>query len=162
MIRFNTEQLRLFSRAVTKKLFSLCTLLATLVVASPPESLQKIDPEPLTGSEIIMAFANVRDIAQVQDVAKTSAVNTWCANGHFISRWRNDKSSGVVTGTWRVKDDLRCITIQTGLVSREGKESCNPIFRSGKKYYTYNSDGSVHGIHELFALSDASCQVGND
>ena len=161
MTIFNAEPLRLFSRAVTEKLLCLCILLSSLALADPAETLQKTKPVPLTGKEIRQAFANVRDVAQVQDEARTGAVNTWCANGHFISRWRNDKASGVVTGTWRVKDDLRCITIQTGLVSRAGKESCNPIFRSDKKYYTYNSDGSVHGIHELFALSDASCEVGN-
>ncbi|MFK8048380.1 MAG: hypothetical protein AB8B81_08105 [Halioglobus sp.] len=106
----------------------------------------------LTDEEIIRAFSDVRDNAEVQDVAKTRAVNSWYADGRFISRWNNGVDSGEVTGTWRVENDLRCVTISSGLPQRHGQESCGPVYRRGSKYLSVNSDGSIHGIHTLSPL----------
>ncbi|MFK7976407.1 MAG: hypothetical protein AB8C02_09745 [Halioglobus sp.] len=107
----------------------------------------------LTGSEIVHAFSNVRDDAEVQDTAATRAVNYWHADGRFFNRWHNGEASGEVSGTWRVENNLRCITILTGLSERLGQESCRPVFRRGTQYLSFNGDGSIHGIHTLSPLS---------
>lgn len=136
---------------------TLLVFICLLTVTSPLVASDKAIPVQLTGEKITQTFANVRDHAEVQDSAKTRAENTWCANGQFISRWRNAKNSGVVTGTWRVKEDLRCITILSGVESRIGKESCSPVFKSGSKYLSKNQDGTIHGIHTLSSLQGSSC-----
>lgn len=106
----------------------------------------------LSGEEILQAFNDVRDDAKVQDAAGTRAVNYWYADGRFVSRWNNAVDSGEVAGTWRVENDLRCITISSGLAQRIGQESCGPVFRRGNTYLSFNPDGSVHGIHTLSPL----------
>ncbi|MCX2983146.1 hypothetical protein EYC98_19975 [Halieaceae bacterium IMCC14734] len=131
--------------------------LVVAVLAVPGKSQNKLAeldglPVQLSGQEILEAFANVRDDATVQDAAETRAVNYWYADGRFVNRWSNDKDSGSVIGSWRVKGDLRCITIISGLPDRLGQESCNPVFRRGNDYMSFNADGSVHGIHALSAL----------
>ena len=110
----------------------------------------------LSDTEILRAFSDVRDDAEVQDAASTRAVNYWYADGRFISLWNNGIDSGEVTGTWRVENNLRCITISAGLPERIGEESCNPVFRRGDKYVSFNSDGSIHGIHTLSPLLQSS------
>ena len=109
--------------------------------------------EQLSTAAIIQAFNNVRDEAQVQDAAGTSAVNHWYADGRFSNRWRNTAGSGEVTGRWRAADDQRCVTILSGLPAREGKETCSPVYRRGDRYLSLNPDGSIHGIHTLTPLT---------
>ena len=111
---------------------------------------------PLDGEEILQAFADVRDDAKVQDAAGTRAVNHWYTDGAFVSLWSNGVDSGEVTGTWRVENDMRCITISTGLPQRVGKESCGAVFRRGSEYLSFNPDGSIHGIHTLSPLKAPS------
>ena len=106
----------------------------------------------LSSDEILQAFTDVRDDAEVQDTARTRAVNHWLADGRFTNRWSNGEASGEVTGIWRVENDRRCIAITKGLPQSIGQESCGPVFRRGDKYVTFNSDGSIHGIHTLSPL----------
>ena len=103
----------------------------------------------MSGKEISQTFSNVRDDAVVQDTARTTAVNHWHANGVFTNHWRNQDNSGKVTGRWRVANNLRCITIESGLPERRGQETCNPVLRLDDKYITVNQDGSPHGVHVL-------------
>ena len=103
----------------------------------------------LVTSEIRAAFANVRDDARVQDAAGTRAVNVWHADGHFVNNWHNAGGSGEVRGRWRAHDNMRCITIESGLEDRIGVESCKPMYRLGEDYYSVNPDGTVHGVHRL-------------
>ena len=114
------------------------------------------ETQQLNNQQILDAFADVRDDAEVQDAAGSRAVNYWYASGRFVSAWRNGTSSGEVSGTWQVKNDQRCIVITAGLPERVGKESCNPVFRRGSQYFSFNSDGTVHGIHTLSALQQPS------
>lgn len=51
-------------------------------------------------------------------------------------------------------NDKRCVTILTGLPSRQDKEFCNAIYNHGDWYFTQNPDGSVHGIHQLSPMKD--------
>ena len=151
------------SRNILQKLLSSLRFLCVAALASFPSALAQTDfseslnsPEEtaiqLSNEEIFQAFADVRDDAEVQDVARTRAVNSWYADGRFISRWNNGVDSGEVTGTWRVKNDLRCVTIFAGLPQRLGQESCGAVYRRGSKYLSVNSDGSIHGIHTLSPL----------
>lgn len=110
----------------------------------------------LSGEQIVRDFADVRDDAKVQDAAGTTAVNHWYADGRFVNRWSNGKDSGEVTGTWRVENNQRCVTIATGLPEREGQESCGPVFQRGSDYLSFNPDGSIHGIHRLSPLRQAT------
>lgn len=143
------------------RFFCLASLLIS-PLAMTETKLPKIlsEPEapaiPLDGEEILQAFADVRDDAKVQDAAGSRAVNLWYTDGTFISRWSNGVDSGEVTGTWRVENDMRCITISTGLPQRVGKESCAAVFRRGSEYLSFNSDGSIHGIHTLSSLKRPS------
>jgi len=109
--------------------------------------------ERLGSDAIVRAFADVRDDAQVQDTAGTSAVNYWYADGRFTNRWTNTSGTGEVGGRWRVANDERCTTILSGLPSRQGKEICAPIYRRGETYLSLNPDGSIHGIHRLTPLT---------
>lgn len=79
-------------------------------------------------------------------------VNHWYADGKFISFWSTKLASGKVTGTWRVENNLRCITITAGVSGRVGVERCGPLYRKGDQFLTFNPDGSVHGIHTLKSL----------
>lgn len=106
----------------------------------------------LTAEEIRLAFSDVRDQAQVQGGAGTTALNHWYADGSFSNRWSNGDRQGEVVGRWWVEDDRRCIVITAGLPGREGRQSCTPIYRLGEHYYSTNEDGSVHGIHQLAPL----------
>ncbi len=120
----------------------------------PRALLNSLDEEAvrLSGSDILLTFKNVRDDAEVQNVAGTRAVNYWYANGRFISRWRNVNDAGEVGGVWRVIDDQRCTTIIIETPKYSGKEQCGKIFRQGEKYLSLNPDGSIHGVHSLTPL----------
>jgi hypothetical protein len=109
---------------------------------------------PLTGEEISKTFSNVEDHAQVQDKAKTHATNLWLDDGKFTSTWRNDRSNGIVIGKWYVQEDQRCVIIETGLPDITGKPTCGPIYRQGDSYFSVNTDGSIHGIHQLSPLHE--------
>lgn len=127
-----------------------CLLLTAM--ASPLEALAEdviAGAERLSSAAIVRAFADVRDDAQVQDATDTTAVNHWYADGRFTNRWTNTIGTGEVTGRWRAANDQRCITILSGLPTREGKETCSPVYRRGDTYLSLNSDGSIHGIHKL-------------
>ena len=151
---------------VNGRILYLCFFCLACLATSPsaraetnvPEAASEPDASAvqLSDEEILQAFANVRDDAIVQDAAGTRAVNRWHADGRFMSRWSNGTDSGEVTGTWRVENDLRCITISTGLPQRVGQESCGPVFRRGSKYLSINSDGSIHGVHTLSPLVQPS------
>ncbi len=108
---------------------------------------------PLSTDEIQCLFSNVRDDAQVQDSAGTTAVNYWYADGGFTNQWRNGQRSGEVTGRWRADKDRRCIIILEGLPERAGVETCSPLYREENRIYSVNADGSVHGIHTLSPLA---------
>jgi len=108
----------------------------------------------LTGAEILQAFSNVRDDAEVRDSPGNTAVNYWLADGRFFNRWSDGKGGGgEVTGTWRVKNSLRCVTILSGLPQRLNQEKCGPIFRRAGLYLSMNENGTVHGAHTLSPLS---------
>jgi hypothetical protein len=106
----------------------------------------------LTGEEIRQVFSNVKDIAQVQDLSKTRATNMWLDDGRFTSTWRNENADGIVTGTWYVQDSQRCVSIQTGLPKAARETKCGPIYRQDDRYFSVNSDGSIHGIHQILPL----------
>lgn len=106
----------------------------------------------LTGQEIAQAFDGVRDKAEIQDAAGTTAVNHWYSDGRFVNHWRNSTNSGEVTGSWRVVGDERCVLISAGLEGAVGKEKCSPVFKVGERYMSVNADGSVHALHTLTPL----------
>ena len=108
----------------------------------------------LTNDEILKTFSNVRDDAEVQNASRTQAVNYWYADGRFVSRWWHANGSGEVVGVWRAKNDLRCVTISSGLAPAEGQERCSAILRFGDKYQSLNPDGSIHGIHVLSTMRE--------
>ena len=94
---------------------SLPKIIASLLAASL-SCLASAQPEGsirLTTQEIKQAFANVRDTAQVQDSAGTSATNLWFEDGRFINQWSNSNASGTVTGRWYAENEQRCVIIQT-------------------------------------------------
>lgn len=107
----------------------------------------------LNSEQILAAYANVRDDAQVQDGQGGSAVNHWYADGRFTSEWQSPAGRGKLTGSWYVKDNLRCLTIKTGMPELEGKERCGPVYTKDSLYYSSNKAGSIHGIHTLSPLS---------
>jgi len=158
MSGFSDNLHRQFQTRLLNGLVLLLVIISSLTDTKASESSEESDTEAvqLTGKEILEAFANVRDDAEVQDAKKTRAVNQWYSDGRFISRWSNNKDSGEVTGSWRVQGDLRCIIILSGLSKRIGKERCSPVFQSGSKYLSFNPDGSIHGIHVLSPLQDSS------
>ncbi len=132
--------------------FQLLTICAPLAVAGgdnrpPPGSSQ------LSTQEIQCLFSDVRDDASVQDSAGTKAINYWYGDGSFTNQWSNDRGSGEVRGHWRAHNNRRCIVITEGLPERIGVESCAPMYRNDNRYFSVNSDGSVHGIHRLSPLS---------
>jgi len=152
---------------VRKQLFCLIFLAAShvgMAQTNLPKTLSQahVQTIQLSSEEILQAFANVRDDAEVQDVTGTRAVNYWYAEGRFVSRWSNGIDCGEVVGAWRVENNLRCITISSGLAQRIGKESCSAVFRRGKKYLSSNSDGSIHGIHTLSPLLEPSEAITSD
>lgn len=106
----------------------------------------------LSGEDITRAFSDVRDEAEIQDAAGTTAVNHWHSDGRFINRWKNATHSGVVTGSWRVAGDERCVLISSGLEGAIGKEKCSPVYKVGTRYMSVNADGSVHALHKLTPL----------
>ena len=109
---------------------------------------------PLTGEEISKTFSNVIDHAQVQDKAKTHATNLWLDNGKFTSKWSNHQSNGIVTGKWYVEADQRCVIMETGLPDLTDRATCGSIYRQGDSYFSVNTDGSIHGIHQLSPLHE--------
>ncbi len=136
----------------------LCLVLASCNVVSSAEGNEHAASpwgQALTGAEIRQAFHNVRDDADIQDEARTTAVNHWYADGRFINQWQNATSSGKVTGSWRVLGNKRCVLIRSGLEGSIGKEKCSPLYKSGERYVSVNADGSVHAFHKLTPLTSA-------
>ncbi len=119
---------------------------------NPPNNQNWAGYQRLSGEEILLAFNNVRDDAQVQDAAATIAVNHWHEKGTFVTLWTNQKQSGTVTGQWFVRNDTRCVIIESGLPSFDDEARCGPIYQRDDRYYTVNRDGTVHGIHALSKL----------
>ena len=164
--QFRKGAMTIYKSSPLERVLCLGFLCIASLVSSPlalsETNLSKISVEPdaaaikLNGGEILRTFADVRDDAKVQDAAGTRAVNHWYSDGNFISRWSNGLDSGEVTGTWRIEKNMRCITITAGLPQRVGKERCGPVFRRGSEYLSFNSDGSIHGIHTLSPLTRPS------
>ena len=111
------------------------------------------DAVALGTEEIRVAFADVKDEAEVQDASGTRAINYWYADGTFTNRWRNANASGEVTGRWWAENDKRCVEITCGLPEREGVTRCSPVYRLGDVYFSTDQDGSVHGAHRLAPIS---------
>lgn len=106
----------------------------------------------LTTAEIAALFAGVRDTAVVQEFSGSSAVTYWHADGRFETRWRNETTTGRVSGRWFARDDQRC-AVYTG---RDGAQppttECAAIYRQGERYLSVKPDGTVHGMHILSPL----------
>ncbi|MFK7730112.1 MAG: hypothetical protein AB8B48_00690 [Pseudomonadales bacterium] len=133
---------------------TVCTALASCGSTSRAIDVEATAQERqvLSGEEITRAFSDVRDAAEIQDAAGTTAVNHWHGDGRFLNRWKNAASSGEVTGSWRVVGDLRCVLIRSGLQGAIGKEKCSPVYKAGERYVSINDDGSVHAFHTLTPL----------
>jgi hypothetical protein len=121
----------------------LCVLFPCSASAQPENATR------LSTLEIRQVFSDVRDAAQVQGSAGTTAQNLWFKDGRLINHWSNSKASGTVTGQWYAENDMRCVLIQAGLPEAQGKKRCGPIYRSGLNYFSIHADGSIHGIHKL-------------
>ncbi len=122
-------------------------LFSAAVCAQPTDAVR------LSTSEINQAFADVCDYADVQDSAGTTAVNQWHSNGVLINVWSNGNRSGTVTGSWHADNDLRCVTIVSGIPELENTTRCGPVYRRGDDYFSINADGSVHGVHRLSSMN---------
>lgn len=121
----------------------LAALFPGITSAQPEGSIR------LSTQEIRQAFANVRDTAQVQDSAGTTATNLWFEDGRLINQWSNGSASGTVTGQWYAENGERCVIIHSGIPKAIGKKKCGPVYRKGSDYISVNADGSIHGIHQL-------------
>ena len=117
------------------------------------EANELADAVALSTEEIAGIFANVRDEAQVQDSAGTTAVSHWYADGTFTNEWTNSAGSGTVTGRWHARDNQRCIEITSGLPEQQGQTKCGHIYRRGPHYISLNADGSIHGVHALSPIN---------
>ncbi len=130
-------------------------LFLSIASCSAPDNTAQADDtaypprEALSGEQILSAFSDVIDQADIQDEAGTTAVNQWHSDGRFVNRWKNAADSGEVIGTWRVVGDQRCVLISAGLEGAIGKEKCSPVFKSGERYMSVNADGSIHAFHTL-------------
>lgn len=122
--------------------------LRELLLANPLEAGKR-----LTDAHILDAFHNVRDDARVADAAGTAATNFWHGDGTFESNWSNGEASGVVTGTWAVRDNMRCVTIASGSESQE-QQRCGPIYEFEGNYFSTNADGTLHGMHRVTPLAE--------
>ncbi len=114
--------------------------------------------------QIRLAFADVRDEANVHDGAGGSAVNHWYRDGRFTSQWQAGGESGLVRGSWYAADDMRCVLIDSGLPdSMAGQATseprCGPIYRKDGLYYSQNAAGGIHGEHRLSPLVPADAQA---
>ena len=133
--------------------------MASTVSTQPPTANGEAPVIQLTGDEILAAFNDVRDDAVVQDSDGTRAVNYWYADGRLVNNWANESDSGTVKANWRVEDDLRCVTIVSGLPERVDVETCGPVHRRGDQYLSFNQDGSVHGVHTLTPLPPSATEI---
>lgn len=134
------------TRAPIRKILLHTILLVINCGAAAPSYADRLK---LSGDQIEQVFANVQDHAMVAGDTGASALNHWYSDGRFISRWKSKTESGEVSGTWRVHNDERCVTIQSGLPDRAGREICSPIYRENDLYISVNPDGSIHGRHRL-------------
>ncbi len=107
------------------------------------------DCRRLSGPEIEARFADVEDRADVQDGSGGGAVNTWHADGTFVSRWQTARASGELSGTWWINArGERCVHM--GQVPDAGPaKRCGPIYACGDAYRSVNARGETHGIHRL-------------
>lgn len=121
-------------------------------LASAPHALPA-ECRRLSAAEIEAQFADVEDRAEVQEGSGGGAVNTWHADGRFVSRWQTANSSGELTGTWWVNDrGERCVRMAD--VPDSGPAlRCGPIYACGDAYRSVNGRGETHGIHRLKLLS---------
>lgn len=135
------------ARASIRKTLSSTVLL--IVVNAGAAAPSYADRLKLSGEQIEKVFADVQDDAIVTGDTGASALNYWYSDGRFVSRWRSKTGSGEVSGTWRVHNDQRCVTIRSGLSDRAEPEICSPIYRENGLYISFNADGSIHGRHKL-------------
>lgn len=120
-----------------------------LVINAGAAASSYADRLKLSGEQIEQVFADVEDHAMVAGDTGASALNYWYSDGRFISRWKSTTQAGEVSGTWRVRNDERCVTIQSGMPDQAGREICSPIYRENDLYISVNPDGSIHGRHRL-------------
>jgi hypothetical protein len=105
--------------------------------------------ERLSGEAIERAFTDVVDTAVVKDLKDGRATNNWYGDGRFTSRWSSQHGGGMVTGTWHVEDDQRCVTVKSGLPDKTAHKTCSPLYRCNDNIISINADGSVHGVHHV-------------
>ena len=147
---------KLFDREDIMK-SSAYALFSSLLAAMFPNSISA-QPENsirLSTAEIQQTFSNVRDTAQVQDSAATTATNLWYEDGRLINHWSNDSASGTVTGQWYTENGQRCVVIHSRIPEAIGEKRCGPVYRRGTDYISVNADGSIHGIHLLSPMEPA-------
>ena len=160
-LRIWCRKLKLFTSSVVLSFVAFNQLViaeSQLEVGNRAVPLERPEGQPirLLGDDILKAFSNVRDDAEVQNIARTRAINYWYADGRFVSRWWHARGSGEVVGVWRVRDDLRCVTIISGLPNAERDERCSAISRLGDKFQSLNPDGSIHGLHTLSDIDQSA------
>ncbi|MCR9093753.1 MAG: hypothetical protein NXI30_06035 [bacterium] len=124
--------------------------LLPFLIACSTISVEAPSCAALTGAEIEARFADVLDRAQVQDGARGSAVNLWCRDGRFTSRWvLADGTGGSLGGRWWVEGDLRCVEVDDGLPDDGARRRCVPILACGERITSLNESGEHHGWHVL-------------
>lgn len=107
----------------------------------------------LSGDEISRVFSNVLDRATVVDGLGGAAINYWYQNGSFTSNWNAGDRSGQLSGSWFVKNAMRCVIIDSSPTGAgNSQEMCGPIYWKEGKYYSVNKQGLMHGIHILSNL----------
>ena len=105
--------------------------------------------EPLAGEEITGLFADVIDRAAVEDGVGGTAVNHWCQDGRFVSRWTSPAGPGEIEGRWWVSGDLRCVSVEDPLPGDGATRRCVPLLRCGERIASVNAKGGIHGWHVL-------------
>jgi len=108
--------------------------------------------EQLSGEAIARTFADVVDTAIVKDLEHGRATNYWYGDGRFTSEWSSQHGGGMVTGTWHVEDDQRCVTVSSGLPDETAHKTCSPLYQCRDSIVSLNADGSVHGVHHVQGL----------
>ncbi|MDH3616940.1 MAG: hypothetical protein OEQ90_10780 [Gammaproteobacteria bacterium] len=108
--------------------------------------------EQLSGAAIAHTFAGVVDTAIVKDLEHGRATNHWYDDGRFTSEWSSKDSGGVVSGTWHVEGDQRCVVVASGLADRNEHKTCSPLYQCRDNIVSVNADGSVHGVHHVEGL----------
>ena len=108
----------------------------------------------LNGRQIKPVFSNALDQATVVDGAGGTATNYWYSNGRFTSSWKVNDKAGQLSGTWLVKNDMRCVTLDSAVANlKANQQRCGPVYTRDGKYYSVNKSGGVHGVHVVTELT---------